>query len=111
MSASPITSFGMLASSSRPVDGEGARRHSRTTSGGTRRPWGRDVRGDDARVGGEGRRLAPPLLDLRPGVPEADRPVEDRARRGAVHGVDAEVALALEMVAAAGDGGLQGRLQ
>src|SRR5712692_487055 len=106
MSASPITSFGMLASSSRPVDGESARRHSRTTSGGARRPWGRDVRGDDPRVGGEGRRLAAPLLDLRPGVPEADRPVEDQARWGGVYGVDAEVALALELVAAAGGGRL-----
>src|SRR2546430_9153035 len=106
MSASPITSFGMLASSSPPVEGERARRHSRTTSGGARRPCGRDVRGDDPRVGGEGRRLAAPLLDLRPGVPEADRPVEDQARRGGGPGAAAEEALASELVAAPGGGGL-----
>src|SRR5262249_30175846 len=50
------------------------------------------------------------LLDLGPGVAEGDRPVEDQALWRRVHGVHAEVPVALELDGAARGGAGEARL-
>src|SRR5262245_53609252 len=65
-------------------------------------PPRRSGRGDLPRAGS---------LDLGPGVAQRDGAVEDRTRRPRVDGVGAEVAVALELVAASRGGAGQARLE
>src|SRR5262245_19938672 len=55
--------------------------------------------------------LAAALFDLRPGVAQGDRPVEDERPLRGVDRLDAEIAQALELVPRAGNRVGQGRLE